>query len=72
MPVPKGTIEVEILPDGTVKAETGDMGGATHKQADDFLALVQKMLGGPVEETKARQGHHHFHAHDHGSDHQHH
>lgn len=73
MPVPKGTIDVRILADGTVRAETGDMSGVAHKHADDFLKLLAQLLGGPVEETKLDHGHqhHHDHGHDHGHDHHH-
>ena len=70
MPLPKGTIQADILDDGTVRSETGDMGGVTHAAADNFLKLVQQLMGGAVSEAKVAQGHHHTQGH--GHDHQHH
>lgn len=67
-----GQMSVTILDDGTVRMETGDMGGVTHKAADDFLKEVQRLLGGAVEVKSTKgQAHHHHHDHEHGHDHQH-
>jgi hypothetical protein len=66
MPLPKGTMTVEILDDGTVKTETGDMGGVDHKSADQFMADLARYLGGSVAETKIEHGHQHSHSHGHG------
>lgn len=61
----KGEMKIEVLPDGRIKVETGDMGtGPQHKSADDFLALVAKMMGGDVEVEKTKHGHHHHHEHE--------
>ena len=57
------TFTVEILDDGTLKIETDTVSPANHKSADEFLAFVSKMLGGPVEKTKRKQGHSHVHTH---------
>jgi len=75
MPLPKGTMTIEVLADGTLKIETGDMGGVAHKAADDMLDELQRAMGGAVEVTdvKGHAGHqHHFHdAHGHTHDHDH-
>ena len=71
MPLPKGTIDVRVLADGQVKAETGDMGGASHMAADNFLKYLATLLGGEVTETKAAEAHHHHHGHTHGHGHDH-
>ena len=65
----KGQIDVRILDDGTVRAETGDMGGVHHKAADDFLKVLQQLMGGNVQTDKAKHGHHHHHDHDHDHEH---
>jgi hypothetical protein len=66
----KGQIDVRVLDDGTVRAETGDMGGVTHQAADNFLKFLATLVGGEVETTKAKHGHAHAHAHDHEHDHE--
>jgi hypothetical protein len=54
---------VEILDDGTVKVETGDLSGPLHQKADEFLAMMAKLLGGEVTITKIGHDHHHHHDH---------
>lgn len=68
----KGTMQVRILADGTVRVETGDMAGITHQAADAFLKDLAKLLGGVEDVTKAEHGHHHHHEHDHTDHHHHH
>lgn len=62
---------IRVLEDGTLRIETGDMGGVAHKQADDFLKEVQRLMGGQVEVTKSKDAHHHHHGHDQAHDHAH-
>lgn len=69
-PLGKGEIDVEILEDGTVRSETGDMSGVNHKSADDFMKYLATLLGGEVQDTKTKQGHQH--THDHQGRHHHH
>lgn len=64
MPLPKGTMTVDILPDGTARIESGDMSGVAHKAADAFYADMARELGGTVTDVKLGHGHHH-HTHDH-------
>lgn len=61
----KGEIDVTILDDGTVKSETGDMSGALHQTADNFLKELARLMGGAVAETKAKHAHTHSHTHSH-------
>lgn len=71
----KKEFDVEILPDGTVKVDFGDMGGEHHLAADQFLAMIKNKMGGTVTVANKRaQGthsHHHDHGHEHGHDHTH-
>lgn len=70
--LPKGTMTVDILPDGTVRSVTGDMGGPSHKAADQFMEDLARMLGGAVADVKLDHGHTHTHSHSHGGHHHHH
>ena len=63
MALNKGEIAIEVLSDGRIKAETGDMGGPNHKAADDFLALVQTLMGGEVTSASTKHNHSHHHTH---------
>ncbi len=67
--IPKGHIDIRLLEDGTVRAETGDMAGVTHAAADQFLRELARLLGGAVTETKTRPQHHHHHHDDHAHHH---
>ena len=49
-------ITVEILPDGRIKTTTGQVSSGNHRSADDFLKLVNELMGGPVEEEKIARG----------------
>jgi len=56
------TIEIEILPDGTIKSTTGAISPANHSAADDFMAYVERLAGGTTE-VKHKKGHQHTHVH---------
>lgn len=71
MPQGKGQFLIEILADGRVRIETGDMGGVHHKSADELLKGLEGLLGGPVTQEPVKHAHHHGHAHDHAHDHSH-
>lgn len=71
MSQPKGTIDVKVLGDGQTRAETGDMGGASHMAADNFMKYLATLLGGEVVDTKVQHGHEHHHGHTHGHGHDH-
>ena len=61
----RNQITVEILPDGRIKIDTGDMSGPTHTSADNFLKSVERLMGGEVEVQKRRESHTHHHTHTH-------
>lgn len=61
----KGEMQITVLEDGTIKTETADMSGPSHKAADDFLKMVARLAGGEVTEEKVKHGHVHNHAHEH-------
>lgn len=71
MPLNKGQMKITILEDGTIKTETSDMAGPSHKAADDFLKTVAKLAGGTVSETPLKKGHVHSHEHGHTHSHEH-
>lgn len=71
MSLTPGTMTVDVLADGTVRAETGNMAGVSHQAADAFMKELARLLGGPVEVQKAERGHQHQHEHDHAHDHSH-
>ena len=48
-------IDIEILADGTVKTSTGDVGQVNHRNADEFLEFVSRLLGGQTSAAKQRQ-----------------
>jgi hypothetical protein len=71
---PKGAIGVDILADGTLKTETGDMGGPMHGAADGFMKLVAQLMGGTVTDKQLKahthaDGFSHSHAHGSGEHH---
>lgn len=57
----KGEVGLEILSDGRIKIETGDMGGPNHKAADDFIRTIQELMGGEVVTQSTKHAHHHHH-----------
>lgn len=59
------TIQIEILPDGTVKTTTDPISGANHQSAEAFLNGITHLTGGPVSRTKRGATHTHTHTHTH-------
>ena len=43
------TIEIEILPDGTIKTSTDKISGANHNSAATFIKEVARLAGGTTE-----------------------
>ncbi len=64
----KDVIQVEVLPDGTIKTTTDPISPANHQSAEAFLAGVTALTGGAVE--RKRRGAHHHHTHTHTHEHQ--
>lgn len=50
------TFTVEILPDGQLKLDMGDMSGPHHCDAEDFLSEVTMLMGGNVKTESKRVG----------------
>lgn len=48
-------IKISILPDGTIKVETGKISGANHLGAEQFLREMSKLAGGEVT-IKSKHG----------------
>lgn len=60
-------LEIEILPDGTLRISTDQISPANHINADQFLIFLAELAGGKVTKTKNRREqinvHHHEHEH---------
>ena len=59
------TLEIEILPDGSLKILTGDVSAANHRNAEDLLSFMAKLSGGERKKEKRKHEHVHEHAHEH-------
>ena len=59
------TIEVEVLPDGSIKITTDPISAPNHTNAEKLLRAIAQ--AGPTT-RKARRGHHHSHTHTHGTE----
>lgn len=53
---------VQVLDDGRIKVDTGDLKGPHHHSADGFMKLLSELMGGPID-VKSTKGlvHHHHH-----------
>jgi hypothetical protein len=60
---PDDQIEVEVLPDGTIKCTTNKISAANHSSAEGFMAFLARLTGGETTITK-RSAHTHTHAHE--------
>lgn len=61
------TIQIEILPDGTIKVTTDAVSMPNHSSAERFMKDMEDMAGG--KQTRERRGHGHHHHHEHHHDH---
>lgn len=50
------TFTAEVLSDGAIRIDFGDMSGPHHCDAEDFLAMVTMLQGGKVESKSKRVG----------------
>jgi len=64
------TLQIEILPDGTIKTTTDKVSMPNHANAEAFLREMARLAGGQTE-RKHRHGHGHYHSHEHQHEHQH-
>lgn len=55
-------IEIEILPDGTLKMTTDRVSMPNHTNTERLIEEIIKGMGGQVE-RKRKAGHHHHHNH---------
>ena len=59
------TLDIEILPDGSLKILTEDVSSANHRNAEDLLSFMAKLSGGERKKEKRKHEHVHTHAHAH-------
>lgn len=53
------TLNVTILPDGTIRTEViGHVSAPNHARAEAFLGEVLRLAGGEVQRTKRGHAHH--------------
>jgi len=55
-------IDIEILPDGSIKVTTDKISAGNHRNADELVKLMASLMGGEVtteEATKKRSHTHH-------------
>jgi hypothetical protein len=63
----KSTMTYEVLEDGKISVKTGDMGGANHLSADEFMKSLEKVMGGPTTVRPNHDGKQRIsHLHSHG------
>lgn len=55
---------ITVLPDGSLKIETGKVSAANHMSAEGFIREASRLMGGKVE-RKSKHAHHHHHQHEH-------
>lgn len=58
-------MQIEILPDGTIKTTTDPISPANHQSAEAFLSQVTTLAGGAVSRQRRGHSHAHTHAHEH-------
>jgi len=64
----KDVMQVEILPDGTLKTTTDPISGANHQSAEEFLKGITELAGGQATRTRKQgklQHVHHAQGHKH-------
>ncbi len=62
MPAKEDIVDIEILPDGTIKCTTPKISAVNHLNATQFMAELARLAGGATE-VKRRTGHTHAHEH---------
>lgn len=58
-------INIEILPDGTIKMTTDRISGANHLSAEGFIRECVTLAGGKTKATRKGTAHAHTHAEKH-------
>lgn len=59
----KDVLQIEILPDGTIKTTTDPISPANHQSAEQFLKGVTELAGGAVTRTRKQGKAQHVHQH---------
>jgi hypothetical protein len=67
--MPQKELTITVLPDGTIKTQTGDMSGVAHHSVDQFMKGVARGLGSEPEIEKLKPNHTHTHHHTHSHEH---
>ena len=63
-------VEVEILPDGTIKLTSDPISAPNHVSATEFFKTVGRLSGGEIKTMKRKDKKHVHHTHDHDHEHQ--
>ncbi len=59
-------IDIEILPDGTIKSTTPKISAANHSNSAQFFSFLSRITGGLVSATRRdKTADHHHHEADH-------
>lgn len=58
-------IEIEILPDGTIKSTTDPISPANHSGAEALFRLIDELTGTKGVRTRRKGKHVHTHTHTH-------
>ena len=61
-------LQIEILPDGTIKTTTPKISAANHQNSAEFLKFLATLTGGATDiKKRGKHEHAHNHEHTHGS-----
>ena len=58
-------LKIKVLVDGTVRIDTGSVGGPEHMAAEKMLQWISEQLGGQATREPLHSSHHHDHVHVH-------
>jgi hypothetical protein len=65
------SMTLEILEDGTITVKTSAISDANHMSADEMLAQLNDLMGGPVKIEPNKDAKRMAHSHQHGHAHTH-
>jgi hypothetical protein len=58
-------IDIEILPDGSIKVSTDKVSASNHMNAEKFLQFMAELAGGTTQRTRKAHAHTHSHKNTH-------
>jgi len=64
------TLDLTVLPDGTIKIESPLVSAPNHDSAAEFFKTVARLSGGEVKTSKRKDKVHHTHDHEHEHSHE--